>query len=120
MIGVLLIIALIYVAIIALMITSMWIVYSKANQPGWASIVPVYNVIVMLKIAAKPWWWIFLLLIPIVNIIFMIMMLNGISKAFGKSEGFTVGLVLLGIIFFPILAFSSAKYVGGESAPQIA
>ncbi|HLG02784.1 MAG TPA: DUF5684 domain-containing protein [Bacteroidia bacterium] len=103
---------LLYFAVIALMIVSMWIIYQKANKPGWASIVPIYNLIVLLEIAGKPWWWIFLFLIPIVNIIFIIMMYNGVSKAFGKSEGFTVGLVLLGIVFLPILAFSSATYIG--------
>jgi hypothetical protein len=120
MIGVFIVLALIYVGIIGLMIASMWIIYNKAKQPGWASIVPVYNIIVLLKVARKPWWWIFLFLIPIVNIVFLVMTYNGISKAFGKSEGFTVGLVLLGIVFFPILAFSSATYVDETPQPQIA
>ena len=115
MIGVVIIAVIFYLAIIGLMIASMWIIYSKANKPGWAAIVPIYNLIIMLEIAGKPWWWIFLFFIPIANIVFLIMMYNGISKAFGKSEGFTVGLVLLGIIFFPILAFSSATYVGVQN-----
>ncbi len=115
MIGVAIFGILLYLAIIALIIVSMWKIYTKAGKPGWASIVPIYNLIIMLEIAGKPWWWIFLFFIPIANIIFLIMMYNGVSKAFGKSEGFTVGLVLLGIVFFPILAFSDAKY----TAPQI-
>ncbi|MCF8299316.1 MAG: DUF5684 domain-containing protein, partial [Saprospiraceae bacterium] len=90
--------------IAALMIISYWIVFNKAGQPGWAILIPIYNIIVMLNVAKKPWWWIFLFLIPIVNIIFGIMMLNGISKNFGKSEGFTVGLIFLSVIFWPILA----------------
>ena len=95
------------------LIASMWRLFKKAGQPGWACIVPIYNYIVMLKIAGKPAWWIaVILLVPVVNFIFLIMMFNGISKAFGKGAGFTVGLVLLGIIFFPILAYSSAKYIG--------
>ena len=93
------------------LIASMWRVFKKAGQPGWACIVPIYNYIVMLKIAGKPAWWVaIILLVPVLNIVFLIMMFNGISKAFGKGAGFTVGLVLLGIIFFPILAYSSAKY----------
>ena len=96
---------LIYIGIIVLMITSVWKVFTKANQPGWAAIVPIYNIIIMLEVAKKPTWWVAMYFIPIANFIFMIMTLNGISKNFGKDEGFTVGMVFLGIVFWPILAF---------------
>ncbi len=55
----------------------------------------------MLKIGGKPWWWLLLFLIPFVDIIYAIGMINMISKSFGKDEGFSVGLILLGIIFRP-------------------
>jgi hypothetical protein len=61
------------------MIASTWIVFTKANQPGWASIVPIYNMIIMLEIAKKPTWWIAMMFIPIANIVFAIMTVNGIS-----------------------------------------
>jgi hypothetical protein len=93
-----------------LMIVSFWMIFEKAGQPGWASIIPIYNIIVLLQVAGKPIWWIILLLIPFVNIIFLIMIYHGISVNFGKDTGFTVGLVLLPVIFFPILAFGSATY----------
>ena len=51
----------VYFAILILMIVSLWKVFTKAGQPGWACIVPIYNVIVLLKIAGKPLWWILLL-----------------------------------------------------------
>jgi hypothetical protein len=102
----------IYIAIIVLMLASMWVIYTKAKKPGWACIIPIYNLIVLLQIVGKPWWWILLFCIPIVNIVFVIWMYNLLSKSFGKNEGFTVGLILLSIIFFPILAFGSAKYKG--------
>lgn len=105
---------LIYIGVIALMIASMWKVFTKANQPGWAAIVPIYNIIVMLEIAKKPTWWVAMYFVPIANIVFMIMTLNAISKNFGKDEGFTVGLVLLGFVFWPILAFGDAQYVDSE------
>ena len=105
-----------YLAIAVLMIASMWKVFVKAGQPGWACLVPIYNIYVMTLIAKKPGWWTaIILLVPIVNYVFLIMLFNGISKAFGKDVGFTVGLVLLGIVFWPILAFSDAQYVGGET-----
>jgi len=105
-----------YVAIIVLMIASMWKIYAKAGQPGWAAIVPIYNIIVLLQIVKKPLWWIILCLIPLVNIIILIIIYNELSKAFGKGPGFTVGLILLGIIFFPILAFGDAKYMGNSAS----
>jgi hypothetical protein len=65
----------------------------------------------MLEVAKKPTWCVAMYFVPIANIIFMIMTLNAVSKNFGKDEGFTVGMVLLGIVFWPILAFGSAQYV---------
>lgn len=106
---------LIYIGIVVFMIISMWKVFEKANQPGWASIVPIYNIIVMMEIAKKPTWWVAMFFIPIANIVFMIMALNGISKNFGKDEGFTAGLVLLGIVFWPILAFGDAQYIDNKN-----
>ncbi len=106
------VIIVIYLAIIVLMIASMWTIFSKAGKPGWASIVPIYNLIVLLEIVGKPWWWLLLMLIPIVNIVILIIVWYNLSLSFGKSGGFTVGLILLGIIFLPILAFGDAKYVG--------
>jgi len=99
-------------AIIILVIVSLWKIYEKAGKPGWASIVPIYNTIVLLDIVGKPWWWIFLFMIPIVNIVFAIWMINLLSKSFGKDVGFTIGLILLPVIFYPILAFGDAKYIG--------
>jgi hypothetical protein len=107
-----------FLAIIVFLIASMWKVFEKAGQPGWACIIPIYNTYIMLKICGKPWWWLLMMLIPIVNIVYVIWMYNMISKSFGKDEGFTVGLILLSFIFFPILGFGDAKYLGpfGDAA----
>ncbi len=106
------VIIVIYLAIIVLMIASMWTIFSKAGKPGWASIVPIYNLIVLLEIVGKPWWWLLLMFIPIVNIVILIIVFHNLSLSFGKGGGFTVGLILLGFIFLPILAFGDAEYVG--------
>ena len=106
------IVIVIYLAFLVFMIATMWKVFTKAGQPGWAIFIPIYNAIVFLKIAGKPWWWIFLFIIPIVNIVFLIMMINGVSKNFGQGTGFTVGLILLGFIFYPMLAFGDYQYKG--------
>ena len=99
-----------WLAVVVLLIASWWKVFTKAGKPGWAAIIPIYNYIVLLQIAGKPVWWIFLFLIPLANIVVIILMYAGISRNFGKGTGFTLGLIFLGIIFFPILAWGSAQY----------
>ena len=94
------------------MIVVMWKVFTKAGQPGWAILIPIYNVYVMLMIAGKPGWWLILMFVPVVNIVIGIMALAGFAGNFGKGGGFVVGLIFLPFIFFPILAFGSAKYKG--------
>lgn len=108
-IGILLII-LFYIGIIALMLTSLWKIVAKAGEPGWSGIIPIYNMMVLAKIGQKPIWWGALVLIPLAGIVFQIWIWNRVVKRFGYSEGFTVGLVLLPLIFIPILAFGSSKY----------
>lgn len=94
-----------------------WRIYEKAGKPGWASLIPIYNTIILLEIVGKPWWWLLLFIIPGVNFIFIIWTYNLLSISFGKGVGFTIGLLVIGLIFFPILAFSNAEYKGPAGAP---
>ena len=103
-------------AFVILMIAAMWIIFSKAGRPGWASIVPIYNVIVKLQIIGRPWWWTLLLLIPLVNLIVWFIMSLDLAHSFGKSAGYGVGLALLPFIFHPMLAFGSSTYRGAKPA----
>src|SRR6266550_4765235 len=106
-----------------LLIVAAWKVFTKAGQPSWASIIPIYNLYIWCKIVGRPWWWILLMLIPFVNFIICIILCIDLAKSFGKGVGFGIGLALLGIIFFPILGFGSAQYQGptaGGSAPRTA
>lgn len=110
----------IWLAIVVLMIASLWKVFTKAGKPGWAAIVPIYNIIVLIEIAQKPMWWLAIILLgPIIPIaggiaalVFMILLCIAIAEKFGQSQGFGVGLALLGFIFYPILAFGDAVYEG--------
>src|SRR5438552_10285591 len=95
-----------------LVIVATWKVFTKAGQPGWASIIPIYNLYIWCKIVGRPWWWILLMLIPFVNFIILIILVIDLAKSFGKGVGFGIGLLLLPIIFFPILGFGSAQYQG--------
>lgn len=99
-----------------ILIIAQWKIFTKAGKPGWAAIVPIYNIIILLEIVGKPAWWVILMLIPFVNIVIGIMIVNLLSKSFGKDVGFTLGLLFLSIIFYPILAFGSAEYQGPAGA----
>lgn len=93
------------------MIIANWKIYTKAGKPGWASIVPIYNYVVLFQIAKMSPWLILLLLVPIANVVVLIMLYVNLSKAFGKSSGFAVGLIFLNLIFTLILAFDDSKYI---------
>ena len=92
-------------ALSILMIISLWKIFKKAGKPGWASIIPIYNIYIMCEIAEKEWWYILLLCVPFGYIYVMIVLCNGMAKKFGKSGGFVVGMILLPVVFFPMLAF---------------
>ena len=106
----------VYVALGVLYFASFWRIFTKAGQPGWAGLIPIYNYIVLMRIIGRPWWWVLLFLVPIVNIIVLFIVFIDLAKSFGRSTGFGVGLALLGIIFLPILAWGPATYQGPAAA----
>ena len=101
---------LIWLVVLVVVIAACWKVFTKAGQPGWASIIPFYNMYVLLTIVGKPGWWLILFFIPIVNLVISIIVMIELAKCFGKGGGFAAGLILLPFIFYPILAFGSATY----------
>jgi len=109
----------VWCAVMVFYIAAMWKVYTKAGQPGWAAIIPIYNLVVLAQIAGKPVWWVLLMLIPIVNIVVAIMIWHGVSTNFGKGVGFTLGLVFLSFIFIPILAWGDAEYLGPTAGTPV-
>jgi len=118
------IVIVVYLAIVVFEIAAIWKIFTKAGQPGWAAIIPIYNSIVMLRIAGRPAWWFLLFFVPVVNFVIAIIMLIDLAKAFGKGAGFAIGMLLLSFIFFPILGFGSAQYLGpsapmGSNGPRI-
>jgi hypothetical protein len=102
----------VYFAVIVLMVASAWIIFTKAGKPGWASIVPIYNIIVWLEIIGKPLWWIILFIIPVVNFVFLIWAVNLLVKSFGKGVAYTIGMIFIPFVILPLLAFGDAKYNG--------
>ena len=99
-----------------LVLVAYWRVFTKAGEAGWKAIIPIYNIIILLKIVGRPWWWLLLLCIPLVNLIVLIIVSNDLSKSFGHGMGFTLGLIFLSFIFYLILAFGSSQYVGPAAA----
>jgi len=99
-----------WLVVVLLTIIGMWKVFVKAGKPGWAAIIPIYNIIVLLEITGKPIWWFILMLIPLVGFIVYIIVLIELAKRFGKGVGFAIGLLFLPFVFFPILGFGDAQY----------
>ena len=98
------------IGVMIVMIAAMWKLFTKAGEPGWAAIVPIYNILVLLKIVGKPMWWVVLFLIPFVNMIVALIIPFLLAKSFNKGGGFAIGLLFLPFIFYPVLAWGSAQY----------
>jgi len=107
---------LLYIVLIVVLVAAMWKIFVKAGKPGWAAIVPIYNIIVLLEIVGRPVWWIVLALIPFVNFVFIFIIAIDLAKSFGKGTGFALGLIFVAPVFYPILGFGSARYQGPAAA----
>ena len=106
--------------LLILTIVSLWKIFVKAGRQGWAALVPVYNIVVLLEIVGKPTWWVILAFIPFVNLVVGIIVLHQLAKVFGKGIGFTFGLIFLSFIFYPILGFGKSTYMGAGAAASAA
>jgi len=95
-----------------LMIASLWAIFNKAGEAGVKSIVPIYNMYILMKVSGKPGWWVILLFIPLVGFVINLLAMLTLSEKFGRSVLFAVGLCLLPIFFFPMLAFGGSRYQG--------
>lgn len=102
---------LLYIAIAVVYVVAMWRIFTKAKKPGWASIIPIYNLYVMLKVVNRPGWWIVLYLIPIVNIFTHLVVSIDLAKAFGKSTAFgVIGIWIFSFVGYLILGYGDTQY----------
>ena len=106
----------IQLAVVAFFVWVFWRIFEKAGKPGWAAIIPIYNVIVLLEIVGRPWWWLILFLIPLVGFVVAFLVVLDLSRSFGHDLAFALGLFFLGIVFYPILAFGGDTYGGPAAA----
>lgn len=91
-------------------ITGMWLTFEKARQPGWAALVPFYNLIVIARVAGAPMWTVLLYFVPVLNVFAALAHAFGISKRFGKTPLFGLGLSFVPFLFWPALGMGSARY----------
>lgn len=89
----------------------MWRLFEKAGKPGWAALIPIYNTLIQLEIIQRPWWWLLLMFVPLVNFVVAVTVIFDLAKAFGKDTAFGFGILFLAPIFIPILALGNAKYI---------
>lgn len=101
---------LVFLLIFVIVAAGMWKMFEKAGEPGWAALVPIYNLVVLVKIAGKEAWWVVLMLLPCVNFVAAVMICIDIARKFGKDTLYGVGLAFLPFIFFPMLGFGAAQY----------
>lgn len=100
------------IAMVILQIAGQWAVFEKAGKPGWAAIIPIYNVIVLAEVARRDVWYGVLVLIPAVGIAFYVILLLDVARLFGKDSLYAIGLLFLPMIFWPMLGYGSARYLG--------
>jgi len=87
-----------------------WKIFTKAEEPGWGAIIPIYNIYLMCKVAKRPAWWTVLFFIPLVNIAISAIVMIDIARAFRRTVGFGIGLWLLSFVFAPMLGFGADEY----------
>ncbi|PSQ58780.1 MAG: signal peptidase I [Halobacteriales archaeon SW_9_67_25] len=101
---------LIVLVITVVVVAGFWKTFEKAGEPGWAAIIPIYNLYVLIKISGNPWWWLILMFIPIINILAQAKISIDVADKFGQGILFGLGLLLLSFIFYPLLGFGDYQY----------
>lgn len=112
-----LLVTLIWMGVFIAFLVAWWRIFVKAGHPGWAALIPIYNIIVMLRIVRRPGWWLLLLFIPFINPIVFLILMYDLARAFGRGIGFTLGLICLNPIFILLLGFGPAQYLAAGEQP---
>lgn len=98
-------------AVILLMIPALWRTFEKAGRPGWAGLVPFYNVYELCAMGGSPGWWVMLMFVPALNILVLLIICHRAARAFGYGVGMALLMVFLPLVGFPVLGFGPARYV---------
>jgi hypothetical protein len=107
---------LLYLALIIGVIYGGWKTFEKAGKPGWAILVPIYNIIILHEIVGRDLIKILFFLVPLANIYFGITLYISLAKSFGKRD---TSDYILAIFFWPFtLGLGNAQYVGPSEGPN--
>ena len=106
-----------WLLIFVLYVAGAWKMFVKAGHPGWAAIIPIYNIYIILKIVGRPGWWLILFFIPFVNIVVLLLVSINLGKSFGKSTAWSIILLFfLNVIGYLILGWGADQYQGPSVA----
>ena len=105
----------VWLVVVVVLLAAYWRIFAKAGRPGWASLIPIYNVVTLLHITGRSGWWVVGMCVPLLNIFVAIRLVFELAGAFGRGIGFGFGLLLLSPIFVPVLGFGDSRYVGRSS-----
>jgi uncharacterized protein DUF5684 len=103
---------LVWLGVVVVLIAAYWRIFSKAGRPGWASLIPIYNMVTLLHITGRSGWWVVGMCVPLLNLFVFIRLVFELAGAFGRGIGFGFGLLLLSPVFVPVLGFGGSRYVG--------
>jgi hypothetical protein len=105
-------------AIYMVFVIGAWKVFDKADRPGWWSIVPILNTIVLLQITGRSGWWVLGYMIPLLNIFVQVRWGLEMAQSYGRGTGFAIGLIFLEALFLVILGFGGDRYRGPAAQRQ--
>ena len=97
-------------ALTVLIFAGFWKTFEKAGEPGWASIIPIYNLYVLVRISGNAWWWFVLFFIPVINLVATLKISIDVAKKFNRGILFGLGLTFISFIFYPLLGFGDYQY----------
>jgi len=87
-----------------------WKIFEKADKPGWAAIVPIYNLYVLVKVSGNAWWWFVLFFVPLLNFFATLKISIDLAGKFDRGILFGLGLAFLSFVFYPLLGFGDYQY----------
>lgn len=99
-----------FIGLIIFEVAAVWKIYTKAGQSGWSSLIPIYSMIILCRMAKRPEWWVLLLFVPFVSLVVVVLLYIDLARSFGKDIGFAILMIFFPFVMFPILGYGSAQY----------
>ncbi len=97
-------------ALTAVIFAGFWKTFDKAGEPGWAGLIPIYNLYVLIRISGNAWWWFVLFFIPVINFLATVKISIDVAGKFDRGILFGLGLTFISFVFYPLLGFGDYQY----------